>query len=70
MDALLNFKMADTVVREKPHFHLQVLFTEEFYSGEVTSMRYSRDVTPVCHNCCNLYLFMLFAIILVFIHIY
>ena len=29
-----------------------------------------RDVTPICHNCCNLYLFMLFAIILVFIHIY
>ena len=62
--------MAATVVKEKPLFHLQVLFTEEFYSGEVTSMRYNRDVTPICHNCCNLYLFMLFAIILVFIHIY
>ena len=62
--------MAVTVVREKPYFHLEVLFTEEFYSGEVTSMRYSRDITPNCHNGCNLYLFMLFAITLAFIHIY
>ena len=31
--------MAATVVKEEPLFHLQVLFTEEFYSGEFTPIR-------------------------------
>ena len=59
--------MADTVVREKPHFHLQVLFTEEFYSVEVTSMRYSRDITPNCHNCYNLCCLQVFLYLFIFI---
>ena len=31
---------------------------------------YSRDITPICDKCGNLYLFMLIAIIFVFILIY
>ena len=37
---------------------------------EATPLRHWRDITPNCHNCCNSYLFMLFVIILIFIHIY
>ena len=37
--------MAATVVKEKPLFHLQVLFTEELYSGEFTPIRGTEGIS-------------------------
>ena len=46
------------------------LESSTYVTGGHPNKGYSRDITPNCHNCCNLYLFMLFVIIIVSIHIY
>ena len=37
-----------------------LVFTLESSKGGHPNKGYSKDITPNCHNCCNLYLFMLF----------